>query len=292
MSVSLVVLAAGIGSRYGGLKQLDAVGPSGEPLLHYSLFDAVRSGFDKIVFVVRADVRDALQQGLGPELKKAVAVEYVLQDIPEGRKKPWGTAHAVMLCRDVVQEPFGVINADDFYGRESFGVLSGFLRSASMEDLLYCMVSFTLRKTLSAHGQVARGICEIDGDGLLKGVTECVGLERDGDGARLAVDGGTIRRFSGDERVSMNMWGFSPAIFDQCQRVFAEFEATNEDSADREFYIPTVVDRLIGEGVVRVKALATTGEWFGITYREDKDAVMAEIRKLVELGEYPASIGF
>lgn len=292
MSISLVVLAAGIGSRYGGLKQLDAVGPSGETILHYSLFDAVREGFDKIVFVIRTEMKDELQRRLTGGLEDAVAVEYVFQDIPEGRKKPWGTAHAVMLCRDAVKEPFGVINADDFYGRESFGVLSGFLRDVPSGSAMYCLVSFELGKTLSDYGQVARGICKVGGDGFVESIVERTSLEKAGSDARFLTESGTLREISGMERVSMNMWGFTPVVFRQFEEVFEEFLAVNANSAKAEFYIPSVTDALIGGGKARVRALETNGQWFGITYREDKDAVFSEIGNLVEKGEYPSCIKF
>ena len=310
MKPTLVVLAAGMGSRYGGLKQVDPVGPSGEAILDYSVFDAIRGGFGKVVFVIRRDFEDSFREKVGKKYEGLVAVDYCYQDLndlptpytlPEGRTKPWGTAHATRAARHAVKEPFAVINADDFYGRDAMAQLGRALSQscavggscpATADDgkLHFFMVGYRLDLTLSANGSVARGICDISPDGRLKGVTEMTKLVRSGDAAENREDEANPVRVPLDARVSMNCWGFTPQLFDELETRFAKFLAARGTEPKSEWYIPFVVDELIREGKADCRVLPTDSSWFGVTYREDKPFVMAEIRKLVEAGEYPANL--
>jgi hypothetical protein len=293
--MTLVVLAAGIGSRYGGLKQIEAVGPHGAIVIEYSVFDAIRAGFDRVVCVIRRDIEKDFRALVAARFEKRITVQYVFQDmddLPAGwtakdRRKPWGTGHAVLAARHTVKDLFAVINADDFYGRGSFEALGAFLRGVRLESADYSMVGFTLRKTLSEHGTVARGLCDIDEQGWLKGVVECTRIEKDGDGARLADEGSGGRRLTGDESVSMNMWGFTPGIFPQLQEAFPGFLQASGCDPKAEFFLPTVVDGLIRAGRARVKVLQTPEHWFGVTYPQDKAVVSAGIGQLVARGVYP-----
>ena len=302
MKPTLVVLAAGMGSRYGGLKQVDPVGPSGEALLDYSVFDAIRGGFGKVVFVIRKDIEEAFRTQVGSKYEGLVPVDYCFQDIndlpapykvPEGRTKPWGTAHAVRAARDVVKEPFAVINADDFYGRDSFAKLGEFL-SQSGEDaaspLHFAMAGYRLDLTLSENGSVARGICDVAADGTLKGVTEMTKLVKAGDTAENQENPESPVKIPLDARVSMNCWGFTPKLFTELEDRFATFLAARGTEMKSEWYIPFVVDELIKEGKADCKVLPTDSRWFGVTYREDKPYVVSEIAKLVEAGEYPTNL--
>ena len=294
---TLVVLAAGMGSRYGGLKQVDPVGPSGEAILDYSVFDAVRAGFGKVVFVIRRDIEEAFRRQVGSKYEGTVAVEYCFQDIadlpapfavPEGRTKPWGTAHATRAARGVVREPFALINADDFYGRDAFRRLAEFLSSPSDPGrLAFAMVGYRLDLTLSENGSVARGVCDIDANGFLRGVTEMTKLVRAGSVAENREDPENPVKVPLDARVSMNCWGFRPELFAELERRFPAWLAENGTKEKSEWYIPFVVDELIREGRADCRLLPTDSSWFGVTYREDKPFVMGEIRKLVDAGEYP-----
>ncbi|MBR2838551.1 MAG: nucleotidyltransferase [Kiritimatiellae bacterium] len=298
MKPTLVVLAAGMGSRYGGLKQVDPVGPSGEAILDYSVFDAVRGGFGKVVFVIRRDLEDEFRAKVGSKYEGMVPVEYCFQDIadipapyavPEGRSKPWGTAHATRSARSAVAEPFAVINADDFYGRDAFAKLGAFLSEA--KPMHFAMVGYRLDLTLSENGSVARGICDVAADGTLRGVVEMTKLVRAGDAAenRESPDAPPVR-VPLDARVSMNLWGFTPELFGELERIFPEWLAKNGALPKSEWYIPFVVDELIRAGRADCRVLPTDSRWFGVTYREDKPFVMGEIRKLVDAGEYPANL--
>ncbi|MGH7993615.1 MAG: nucleotidyltransferase family protein [Limisphaerales bacterium] len=293
MKPTLLILAAGMGSRYGGLKQLDAVGPNGETIIDYSIFDAVRAGFGRLVFVIRRDIESAFKQTVGARFEKQVRVEYVYQEldklppgflVPAKRKKPWGTGHAVLMAADAIQEPFGVINADDFYGGNSFRVLGEYLQSGSRH---YAMTAFLLRNTLSEHGSVSRGVCREDTDVFLQNVTELTGLEKDGAGARYRDELGTVRRLNGNELVSMNLWGFTPTLFDHLRDQFVKFlqECGTEEKA--EYYIPAAVNTLIATGRERCRLLRTPDSWLGVTYREDRPAVIEGIRYLIARGDYP-----
>ena len=304
MKPTLVVLAAGMGSRYGGLKQVDPVGPSGEAILDYSVFDAIRGGFGKVVFVIRRDFEAEFKEKVGRKYEGLLPVDYCDQDIadlpapyavPEGRTKPWGTAHAVRAARDVVKEPFAVINADDFYGRDSFAKLGAFLsdsesRSRGEGKHRLAMVGFRLDLTLSENGSVARGICDVAADGTLKGVTEMTKLVKAGDVAENRENPDAPDKVPLDARVSMNCWGFTPALFAELEGRFPRWLAENGAKEKSEWYIPFVVDELIREGGATCAVLPTDSRWFGVTYREDKPQVMAAIRGLVEAGEYPANL--
>ena len=297
MKPTLVVLAAGMGSRYGGLKQVDPVGPSGEAILDYSVFDAVRGGFGKVVFIIRHDFEAEFKEKVGKKYEGLVPVEYCYQDIndlpapykvPEGRSKPWGTAHATRAARKVVHEPFAVINADDFYGRDAFAKLGAFLAEA--KPMHFAMVGYKLALTLSENGSVARGICDVAADGSLKSVTEMTKIVRTADGAENREDPEHPVKLTAKELVSMNLWGFTPELFDALEARFPAWLAANGTKEKSEWYIPFVVDELIHEGKADCKVLPTESSWFGVTYREDKPFVMAEIKKLVDFGEYPSKL--
>jgi NDP-sugar pyrophosphorylase family protein len=293
----LVVLAAGMGSRYGGLKQVDPVGPSGEAILDYSVFDAIRGGFGKVVFIIRKDFEAEFKEKVGSKYEGMIPVDYCFQDlndlpepytVPQGRTKPWGTAHATRSARSIVKEPFAVINADDFYGRDAFAKLGAFLSEA--KPMQFAMVGYKLELTLSENGSVARGVCKVAEDGSLESVTEMTKLVRAGDVAENREDQDNPVKVALDARVSMNLWGFSPELFDELERRFPKWLAENGGKEKSEWYIPFVVDELIREGKATCKVLPTESSWFGVTYREDKPFVMAEIKKLVDAGEYPANL--
>lgn len=286
---TLLILAAGMGSRYGGLKQIDAVGPSGETILDFSVYDASRAGFGQIVFVIRRDIEDAFRQSIGARFEQRVPVKYVFQEIddlppgftvPAGRTKPWGTTQAVLAAAEVIHEPFAVINADDFYGQESFQSLS---RHLLTESSGYAMIGFILRNTLSEFGSVARGISAVDENGYLASVVEVTGIERDS--GEIKAAGGIP--LSGDEIVSMNMWGFTPRVFDQLRAYFESFLEANSLDQRAECYLPNAVNSLIHSGESRVRVLPTSEAWFGVTYREDRPRVVESIGRLVSSGVYP-----
>ena len=291
MKPALLVLAAGMGSRYGGLKQIDPVGPSGETILDYSVFDALRAGFGKIVFVIRRDFEATFREKIGAKYAGRIAVDYVFQSldmlppgiaVPAGREKPWGTGHATWCAREAMQEPFAVINADDFYGSDSFRQLSVFLGNAS--GPMAAMVGFELAKTLSENGAVSRGVCEVAPDGALLEVTECTGI--------LPHEVGPGRKLSGETIVSMNCWGFTPEIFPKLDERFRSFLASAlvEAPTKAEFYLPGAVSDLIAWKEAVVHVLPTASAWFGVTYREDKPRVMEALSELVRKGQYPQKL--
>jgi Nucleotidyl transferase len=300
MKPTLLVLAAGMGSRYGGLKQLDQVGPSGETIIDYSIFDAIRAGFGKVVFVIRRDIETAFKEAVGSRYTGKIEVDYAFQqldalpegfEIPAGREKPWGTGHAVLVAKDVINEPFAVINGDDFYGRAGFQLLADYLsKAADGVKADYCMCGFVMRNTLSDNGTVSRGICEINTDGNLTEVVEHTKLGRNGNAAKSLMDDGSAVDFTADEIVSMNMWGFTPSLFDNMTEMFTEFLEQQGNEMKSEFFIPLVADTLIKQNKATVNVMKSTDEWFGITYREDKPQVVASIKALVEQGEYPAKL--
>ena len=301
MGLDLVVMAAGIGSRYGGLKQLDPVGPSGEGVIDYALYDAVQAGFDRIIFVIRHSIEADFKARFGHGLGRKVAKEYVYQEldaipagfsVPPDRAKPWGTAHAVWLCKDAVRGPFGVVNADDFYGRESYQVLAGFLKKADPSKSHYCNVGFELRNTLSEFGSVARGVCEVDSNHLLKSIVERLKIEKDGNAARYLGEDGQSHPVQGDTRVSMNMWGFTPTLFELLGPGMTGFFQKKGKEVKSEYLLPTAVDELMRAGKADVKILESAARWFGVTYREDKPGVVENIMKLVNAGEYPRKVNF
>lgn len=300
MKPTLVVLAAGMGSRYGGLKQVDPVGPSGEAILDYSVFDAHRAGFGKVVFIIRKDFEAEFKEKVGAKYEGILPVEYCYQDIndlpapftvPADRAKPWGTAHAIRAARDVVKEPFAAINADDFYGHDAFAKLAAFLQKPAPEDgkFHFAMVGYKLDLTLSDNGSVARGICMVS-EGKLESVTEMTKLVRVPDGAENREDESAPVKLTGEERVSMNLWGFTPELFSALEARFPAWLEKNGSAPKSEWYIPFVVDELIHEGKADVEVLPTDSNWFGVTYREDKPFVTEEIGKLVTAGEYPQSL--
>jgi UTP-glucose-1-phosphate uridylyltransferase len=299
MSKTLVVLAAGIGSRYGGLKQIEAVGPNGAIVIEYSVYDAIRAGFDRVVCVIRRDIEKDFRDIVSSRFEKYIPVDYVFQDmadlpagfsVPADRKKPWGTGHAVLACRNVVKAPFAVINADDFYGRRSYDALGVFLKGVKADSSDYSMVGFTLRNTLSEHGHVARGVCEVDKNGLLTRVVERTNIEKMGAGARFNDADGSHLDLTGDEVVSMNMWGLTPSLFSHLEREFVSFLQKNAANPKAEFFLPTVVDGLINSGKATAKVLSTPELWFGVTYPQDKAVVVEGIRALVEKGIYPEKL--
>ena len=289
-----------MGSRYGGLKQVDPVGPGGEAILDYSVFDAIRAGFGKVVFIIRKDFEAEFKEKVGAKYEGRIPVDYCFQDIndlpapftvPEGRAKPWGTAHAIRSARNVVKEPFAAINADDFYGRDAFEKLARFLESAPAADGVhhFAMVGYRLDLTLSDNGSVARGICTVDG-GKLTGVKEMTKLVRTPEGAENQEDPAAPVKLTGKERVSMNLWGFTPVLFTELEARFPQWLEKNGSAPKAEWYIPFVVDELIHEGKADCAVLPTDSSWFGVTYREDKPFVTGEIAKLVAAGEYPTPL--
>jgi NDP-sugar pyrophosphorylase family protein len=286
---SLLVLAAGMGSRYGGLKQIEPVGPSGETLLDYAVFDALRAGFGRVVFVIRRDIREIFREKVGARYADRAPVDYVFQELedlpagfraPSARGKPWGTGHAVWCARAAVAENFAAINADDFYGADSFRQLAAFLRGRPAASH-FALVGFELAQTLSEHGTVARGVCEVKG-GRLVSIAETAGIS--------TADVGPGRKFSGAEIVSMNCWGFTPALFPALEALLREFLAAHGDDPKSEFYLPEAVGSLVAREEASVNVLSTRASWFGMTHREDKPRVAADIAELVRRGEYPAKL--
>jgi UTP-glucose-1-phosphate uridylyltransferase len=285
MAPSLLVLAAGMGSRYGGLKQIDPVGPSGETVLDYAVYDAIRAGFGRVVFVVRREFEDSFRSAVTAKYSGKIAVDLVYQsvddlpqgfDVPARREKPWGTGHAVWCARKTLSGPFAVINADDFYGARSFTGLAAFLARASGTE--FAIVGFSLANTLSENGTVSRGVCEVKG-GRLSSITEQKAIER--------ADVGNGRRFSGDEIVSMNFWGFTPAIFEGLDAGLRTFLAASGTDPKAEFYLPAAISDLISKGAATVDVIPSADAWFGITYREDRPHVAAAVKALVASGRYP-----
>ena len=300
MKLTLLVLAAGMGSRYGGLKQLDEVGASGETVMDYSVFDAMRAGFDRVVFVIRKDIEEAFRAAIGSRYADRIEVAYAFQDmndlpagfrVPEGRTKPWGTGQAVYAARKLLDGPFAVINADDFYGADSYRKLAGYLKSAPEDGKIRgCIASFVLSNTLSENGSVSRGICSADAAGNLSKVVENTKIfRRDGKVISVQEDGAELE-FTGEELVSMNSWGFMPELVGELERLFTGFLEEHGTELKSEFYLPFAVDTLIREGRAEIKMLKSEDSWFGITYREDKPFVQAALRKLVAEGAYPEKL--
>jgi MobA-like NTP transferase domain len=293
MDPTLLILAAGLGRRYGGLKQMDPVGDCGETIIDYTAFDALRAGFGQLVFVIRREMEADFRQTIGARLEKRFPVRYAFQELgdlppgvsmPAGREKPWGTGHAVLAAADLISGPFGVVNADDFYGMNSLAVLAGHLGSGGRD---YAMVGFKLRDTLSSFSAVARGLCRVSGKGYLQAVTEITGIERDGDGARYTDQQGRPRRLDGGATVSMNLWGFHPTLFDHLRRQFSIFLRTRGQEPGAEFYMPSVVNTLVQAGQERCRVLPTSDAWCGVTCREDRPRVMEAIRSCIARGTYP-----
>jgi NDP-sugar pyrophosphorylase family protein len=295
-SPTLLVLAAGMGSRYGGMKQIDPIGPNGETIMDYSIYDAHRAGFNKLVFVIRKDMAQSFRQAVGARFEKHIEVAYVFQeldDLPPGfsvpavRNKPWGTLHAVLVAASAIDTPFAVINADDFYGVEAYRTLAQHLQTDTTN---YAMVGFVLRNTLSDFGPVSRGVCSINSNDLLQGITELTNIERDGKLVRNIDAKGCVTQLTGDELVSMNMWGLTPKVFAQLEEEFKNFLERSRSNPTAESYLPTAINKLILSGRALVKVLRTNDSWFGITYREDRQHVVEEISHLIEKGDYPKNL--
>jgi dTDP-glucose pyrophosphorylase len=300
MKPSLLVLAAGIGSRYGGLKQIDPVGPSGEIIIDYSVYDAVKAGFGKIVFVIRKDIEADFRAIIGKRFEGKIPVEYAFQELgmlpdgfslPPDRKKPWGTGHAILAAEKNIDTPFAVINADDFYGASGYALISKYL--STVKDgakAEYCMVGYVLRNTLSEFGTVARGVCAEDKDGFLTGVVEMTKIGCAGGKVLNTNEDGSTTPLTGQETASLNLWGFTPSLFGHLRSMFKDFLKKNTGNLKAEFFIPTVVNDLVDAGKARVKILKSHDQWFGVTYREDKPEMVKRIRALVDAGKYPEKI--
>jgi NDP-sugar pyrophosphorylase family protein len=291
MKPDLLIMAAGMGSRYGGLKQIDSIGPSGETIIDYSIYDAIRAGFGRVVFIIREEIEDAFKESVGNKYTDKIAVEYAFQELvklPDGynlpaeRTKPWGTGHAILMAKDIIDKPFGVINADDFYGAETLKTLAGFL-SAPPADNEYCMVGFKLANTLSKHGTVTRGICTTNENDILKTVIEVDGISP----MPITSDIGPL---TGDEIASMNIWGFTPSLFNHLETQFAAFLDQNINTEKAEFFIPSVVSNLVDNQKASVKVLKSSATWLGITYQDDKQGVVDDIQTLIDNGSYPSPL--
>jgi len=303
MDTTLVIMAAGMGSRFGGgIKQLEPLGPKGQTIMEYSIHDALKAGFNKVVFITRRELVDRFEDSVIKAVGDSVKTEYVFQeieDVPEGysvdpeRKKPWGTGQAILACKDVVNEPFLVINADDYYGKEAFGTIHDHLVNAKStpDNYDFCMAGFILGNTLSDNGSVTRGVCVLDDNGNLVGVNETEDIVKTADGAGIEGDGGEVTPIDANSHVSMNMWGFTPEIFDVLEKGFKEFlDNPDTNPVKGEYLIPTVVDELIKEGSASVKVLETKDKWFGVTYQADVETVKDALKGLVDAGVYPEDL--
>jgi UTP-glucose-1-phosphate uridylyltransferase len=298
MKPTLLILAAGMGSRFGGLKQIEPVGPSNETILEYSIYDAIRAGFGKVVFVIRESFADSFKTLFEPKLTKKIKIEYIYQEtdmlpkefeLPADREKPWGTGHAVLIAKDVINEPFAVINADDFYGANAYKVLSDFLQS-QVSPQRYAMVGYQLNKTLSDFGSVSRGICVADTENHLVQITETHKIRPESGKIFCESEGNEYTELTGKETVSMNFWGFHPSIFNHIEQLFIDFLKQNIHQPKSEFYIPFVVFDLIKGGQISAKVLSADSPWFGVTYKEDLPSFQKHIQKLVHEGLYPKNL--
>lgn len=298
MDKTLLILAAGMGSRYGGLKQIEAVRPSGEAIMDFSIFDAIRAGITKIVFVIRHDIEKEFIEKIGSKYENIIKIEYAFQEIdsllpknfkkPAERKKAWGTGHAILVAKDLINEPFIVINADDFYGKSGYELLSKYFDSNSSDDN-YAMVGFVLKNTLSDHGYVSRGVCDYNERNSLLDVTERTHIEKIDDKIKYC-EGNKEEELTGNEIVSMNMWGFNPSIFKYLEEGFVDFLDNLEDSVKSEFYIPSLVDNLIKKNIASVTTLISKDTWLGITYPDDKPSVVNKLNELIDKKIYPSSL--
>ncbi|MCF6333630.1 MAG: nucleotidyltransferase [Draconibacterium sp.] len=295
MKPTLLILAAGMGSRFGGLKQVEPIGPSGEAIIDYSIYDAIRAGFGKVVFIIRKSFAEAFKEKFDNKLKGEIEVEYVYQELdmlpkgfilPEGREKPWGTAHAILVAKDVVKEPFCALNADDFYGRNAYEVMANFL-SSSEKPTEYSMVGYHLKNTLSEFGSVSRGICDIDQKQNLNKIVETKTIFKKGDKVISIEEDGSETLLSGNENVSMNIWGFKSSVFETIETKFSTFLTKEMNKPKSEMYIPSVVFDMIDEKLATVKVLEADSPWFGVTYKEDKPYVVEKINALIKEGDYP-----
>jgi UTP-glucose-1-phosphate uridylyltransferase len=295
---TLVLLAAGMGSRYGGVKQIDGVGPGGEAIIDYSIYDALEAGFTDLCFIVRAEIEEAVREFFDGKFPADVGVSFAIQsltdipgnhEIPADRAKPWGTAHAVYAARHAVKNPFAVVNADDFYGRDSYRQLHHYLVGKPAESTDYAMVGFRLDETLSPHGTVSRGICRADSEGYLQEIVEHTKIQKKDSIESLQADGSVVE-LSADSIASMNMFGFTPAVFGQIEVEFEKFLQTGASNPKSEFYIPSLMTGLINSGDARMQVLPTSSQWFGMTYREDRAEVESRIRGYVDGGDYPQKL--
>jgi NDP-sugar pyrophosphorylase family protein len=298
MQPTLLILAAGIGSRYGGLKQVDGMGPGGAAILEYSVYDAIRAGFGKVVFVIRKDIEEAFREKVGSKVEGKIEVAYAFQEADTAlewletkphREKPWGTGHAILSAKDVVQEPFVAINADDFYGHSAFQLMGDFLRTDCAPDR-YGMVAYQLGNTLSENGAVSRGVCEVNAEGLLTDVTERTKIERFEDGIFYIDETGARNPLADNTPVSMNFWGFHPTVFQELEAQFRAFVQENMDKPKAEFYIPKVVNTLIENGKVACSVMTSDSLWYGVTYPEDKETVQGALAAMATTGVYPESL--
>lgn len=298
MKPTLVVLAAGMGSRYGGLKQIDAFGPQGEAIIEYSIFDAIRAGFGKIVFIIRQSIEADFKAFVGSKFEGKIPVEYAFQEldvlpegftVPEGREKPWGTAHAMMMAKDCVHEPFAIINADDFYGADAYQVMADYLSKLDNDSTAYALLGYHVKNTLSENGSVSRGVCELDANHLLTSITERTKIYPTGD-AIVFEENGIETPLSPETPVSMNFMGFAPSVFDLLEQKFIAFLEKDINTPKSEFFIPLALSEFVVEGLASVEVLETTAKWFGVTYKEDKEAAQAQLAALIAAGAYPNSL--
>jgi NDP-sugar pyrophosphorylase family protein len=297
MKPTLVILAAGMASRYGSMKQVQGFGPGNETIMDYSIYDAIRAGFGKVVFIIRKNFTDDFKKIFEPKLKNRIAVDYVFQemdmfmngyDVPAERTKPWGTAHAVLCVKDIVKEPFAVINADDFYGRDAFNKAHDFLVKDCSEKL-YCNIGYELIKTLSEHGSVSRGVCEVDEDGFLVAINERTNIYKEGN--KIAYEeNGKRHEVSFASKVSMNFWCFDSSVFELGEKMFHDFLKNNISDLKSEFFIPIIGDQFIKKGLGKIKVIPTSSQWFGVTYKEDAPGVERSLNNLIQKGEYPEKL--
>ncbi|MFO7828411.1 MAG: sugar phosphate nucleotidyltransferase [Bacteroidales bacterium] len=296
MDLTLLVLAAGMGSRYGGLKQVDEVGPNGETIIDYSVYDAIEAGFNKVVFIIRRDIEKEMNELLFDKYRNKIKVEYVFQElenvpdgiqVPKDRVKPWGTGHAVLMAKNVINEPFVVINADDFYGKGAFKVVADYIQKQGNDiSGKYCMAGYLLKNTLSENGTVSRGVCEVNEHNELIDITERTKIGWK-DGKIVADNDGVDLVLEGNEYVSMNFWGFTPDVFPELESEFKKFIQNNYNNLKAEYYIPSIVSHQMDKKNATVKVLEANSQWFGVTYKEDKPIVIDKIKELTKIGEYP-----
>jgi dTDP-glucose pyrophosphorylase len=296
---ALIVLAAGMGSRYGGLKQMDSFGPHGENIIDYSIYDAIQAGFDAVVFIIREQFQEQFQEFFSGKFDHRLKVHYVTQElddlpagyvVPEGREKPWGTAHAVLMAREIIDMPFGVINADDFYGRDAFKKLADALNAMEVTGE-YCVIGYPLKNTLSEHGAVNRGVCKVTDQGFLKEIVEVRKIKRNPTGEiEYPRENGSHGTLEEQTLVSMNMWGFLPDYFPIAEKQFRQFLEVSSEIQNAEYYIPTLVDHLINTGEKRVRVIPSDSQWFGVTYKEDKPAVKSKLQALINSNVYPRRV--